>query len=346
MEHQVSDILINTWAAMVTLILFMYVALDGFDLGVGVLSLLEQDSYKKSLMMRSLGGVWDANETWLVLLGGTLFGAFPLAYAAALQALYFPVMLMLFALIFRGVAFEFCLYAKTSAVWVFAFGIGSLLAIVAQGLALSCLLSGIVAQSLVLSGLLSGLWLNNITGTTPIFNWVTPFSLVTVALLITTYSLLGATYLFAKVDGTLRQSAAVWASRSTILLAALLVIFFLFGPINTPFVTERWSQHLFYFGILLFIMAVMLLLLLWSLKQKHYSSPFILCLVTLFIILVGLVSSNYPYIVPGVMTLHAAASSTKTLEFMLYAEGGLLPLMLIYNGYQYYVLRGQVTENH
>lgn len=345
MEHQVSDVLINTWAALLTLILFMYVALDGFDLGVGILSLLERDEHKKSLMMHCLSGVWDANETWLVLLGGTLFGAFPLAYAAALQALYFPVMLMLFALIFRGVAFEFCLYSKTSALWVFAFGIGSLLAIVAQGLALSCLLSGIVAQGLVLSGLLSGLWLNNITGTTPIFTWVTPFSLVTVALLITAYCLLGATYLFGKVEGTLRQSAAVWASRSTILLTVLLVIFFLFGPINTLFVIERWSQHSFYFAILVFITAVMFLLLLWSLKQQRYSSAFILCLVTLFIILVGLVSSNYPYIIPGVMTLHTAASSTKTLEFMLYAEGGLLPFILICNGYQYYVLRGRATEN-
>jgi cytochrome bd ubiquinol oxidase subunit II len=332
MEHQVSDILINIWGAMLTLIIFMYVALDGFDLGVGILSLLERDAHKKSVMMHCLSGVWDANETWLVLLGGTLFGAFPLVYAAALQALYIPVMLMLFALIFRGVAFEFCLYSKRPALWVFAFGVGSLLTVIAQGLALS--------------GLLSGLSLTEITGTTTLFEWLTPFSLVTVALLITAYSLLGATYLFGKVDGTLRRSAAVWAGRSTILLTVLLVILFLFAPINTPFVIERWAQHPFYFGTLVFILGVMFLLQLWSLKEQRYSNPFILCLVSLFIVLVGLVSSNYPYIIPGVMTLHAAASSTKTLEFMLYAEGGLLPLMLIYNGYQYYALRGQVTENH
>ena len=332
MEHQVSEILINTWGAMLTMMLFMYVALDGFDLGVGVLSLLEHDGHKKSQMMHCLSGVWDANETWLVLLGGTLFGAFPLAYAAALQSLYVPVMLMLFALIFRGVAFEFCQYSKRPALWVFAFGTGSLLTIIAQGLALS--------------GLLSGISLTEITGKTALFEWLTPFSLVTVALLITAYSLLGATYLFGKVDGTLRQSAAIWAGRSTILLTVLLVIFLLFGPVNTPFVTERWTQYPLYFGIFVFMVGVMFLLLLWSLKQQHYSSPFILCLIALFIVLVGLVSSNYPYIIPGVMTLHAAASSTKTLEFMLYAEGGLLPLMLIYNGYQYYVLRGKITEYH
>ena len=332
MEHQVSDLLINIWGAMLTMILFMYVALDGFDLGVGVLTLLEGDGRKKSLMMHCLSGVWDANETWLVLLGGTLFGAFPLAYAAALQSLYVPIMLMLFALIFRGVAFEFCLYSKKPALWVFAFGVGSLLTIIAQGLALS--------------GLLSGISLIEITGTSALFEWLTPFSLVTVALLITAYSLLGATYLFGKVDGELRQSAAMWTNRIIIALTVLLAIFFILGPINTPFVIERWAQHPFFFGILALLVAIMFLLLQWSLKQKRQFNPFVLCLVTLFIVLVGLVSSNYPYLIPGVMTLHAAASSTKTLEFMLYAEGGLLPLMLIYNGYQYYVLRGQVTENH
>ena len=332
MEHQVSDLLINTWGAMLTLMLFMYVALDGFDLGVGVLTLLEGDGRKKSLMMHCLSGVWDANETWLVLLGGTLFGAFPLAYAAALQSLYVPIMLMLFALIFRGVAFEFCLYSKKPALWVFAFGVGSLLTIIAQGLALS--------------GLLSGISLIEITGTSALFEWLTPFSLVTVALLITAYSLLGATYLFGKVDGELRQSAAKWTNRIIIALTVLLAIFFILGPINTPFVIERWTDHPFFFGILALLVAIMFLLLQWSLKQERHFDPFILCLVTLFIVLVGLVSSNYPYLIPGVMTLHAAASSTKTLEFMLYAEGGLLPLMLIYNGYQYYVLRGQVTENH
>jgi len=121
----------------------------------GVLTLLEGDGHKKSLMMHCLSGVWDANETWLVLLGGTLFGAFPLAYAAALQSLYVPVMLMLFALIFRGVAFEFCLYSKRPALWVFAFGVGSILTIVAQGLALG--------------GLLRGISLTEITGTTALF---------------------------------------------------------------------------------------------------------------------------------------------------------------------------------
>ena len=332
MEHQVSELLINTWGAMLTLILFMYVALDGFDLGMGVLSLLERDIHKKSMMMHCLGGVWDANETWLVLLGGTLFGAFPLVYATALQALYIPVMLMLVGLIFRGIAFEFCLYSKKPALWFFAFGVGSLLTIVAQGFALG--------------GLFTGLSLYEITGVSNLFTWLTPFSFLTVALLISGYSVLGAAYLFGKVDGSLKLSATIWGNFSIILLIFLLVTFFLFGPVNTPFVTERWLQHPLYFIMLAVIAIIMVLLLILSFNKPHFLNPFILSLSTLFVILIGLVSSNYPYIIPGVMTLHTAASSTKTLEFMLYAEGGLLPLMLIYNGYQYYALRGPLTEHH
>lgn len=334
MEHQVSDTLINTWAAILALMLFMYAALDGFDLGVGILSLLEADPQRKSVMMHSVGSVWDANETWLVLLGGTLFGAFPLAYAAALQALYLPVLLMLFALIFRGVAFEFCLYSqKTKGTsWLFAFGAGSLFAALAQGLALG--------------GLLSGLPLNGADARIDIFAWFTPFSLLTAALLVTGYVVLGATYLVCKTDGRLRETATNWVWRSAILLGALLATFIFYSPMMTPYVTERWTSNPVFFSLLAATLIVSFSLMLWRLNKKSHSQPFFWCLCTLLTVLLGLVVSHYPYILPGVMTLHAAASSTKTLEFMLYAEGGLLPLMLIYNGYQYYALRGPVGENH
>jgi len=340
MEHQVSDTLINTWAVILALMLFMYAALDGFDLGVGILSLLEPDQHRKSVMMHSIGNVWDANETWLVLLGGTLFGTFPLAYAAALQALYLPVLLMLFALIFRGVAFEFCLYTQKSrgSAWFLAFGAGSLFAALAQGLALGGLLSGLP---------LNDLSLNNTTNAgTDMFAWFTPFSLLTAALLITGYAVLGATYLICKTEGELRESAAIRAWQSAILLAALLLIFIFCSTAMTPYIKERWTAHPFFFSLLTGALIVSFSLMLWRLKKKNHSQPFFWCLCTLLTVLLGLAVSHYPYILPGVMTLHAAASSTKTLEFMLYAEGALLPLMLIYNGYQYYVLRGPVGENH
>lgn len=326
MEHLVSDWLINVWAVILTLILFMYVALDGFDLGVGMLSLLERDAHKKSIMMHCLSGVWDANETWLVLLGGTLFGAFPLAYSGILQSLYIPVMLMLFALMFRGVAFEFYAYSKSPALWLLAFGVGSLLVVLAQGLALGALLSGLSLDS------------------TQLFGWFTPLSLITVAFLIAAYSLLGASYLFGKVE-PLKNLAIAWAIRASLLLPVVLIGLLLFIAVNSPLVSERWLQHPFYFGLLLLIILTLFVLLQQNLRQQPSAKPFILCLISLFMVLIGLVSSHYPYLIPNVMTLHAAASSTKTLEFMLYAEGGLLPLMLIYNGYQYYVFRGRVTEH-
>lgn len=323
--------LVNIWGAILILMLFMYVALDGFDLGVGMLSLIERDQHQKSVIMHSIGGVWDANETWLVLLGGALFGAFPLAYAALLQALYVPVLLILFALIFRGVAFEFYLYAKRPAIWVFAFGVGSLLTVMAQGM--------------ILGGLLSGLPLNE-GGTAAVFACFTPLSLLTVALLIAGYCLLGATYLLYKIDGGLRGSAAVWIWRSAMLLGALLLALIIASPLLTPYVSEHWAANPLFYAMLASGFVIAFAMMLWNLKRQRYSAPFFWCLAGLFLVLMGLVSSHYPYIIPGAMTLHDAASSVKTLEFMLYAEGGLLPLILIYNGYQYYVLRGAVSEHY
>ncbi|WP_340122019.1 cytochrome d ubiquinol oxidase subunit II [Methylobacter svalbardensis] len=331
MAPQASELLINIWGVILILMLFMYVALDGFDLGVGMLSLMARDEHQKTQMMHSLGGVWDANETWLVLLGGALFGAFPLAYAALLQALYVPVLMMLFGLIFRGVAFEFRSYAKHPAVWVIAFGIGSLLTVLAQGL--------------VLGGLLSGLPLSE-SGVIAVFARLTSFSLITVALLIAGYTLLGASYLLCKTNGQLRDSAAVWIWRSAMLLILLLFTLIIASPLMTPYVVERWAAAPFFYVMLATGLGIAFTMMLWSLKQQRYSIPFLWSLVCLFLVLAGLMSSHYPFIIPGVMTLQSAASSAKTLEFMLYAEGGLLPVILIYNGYQYYALRGAAGEDY
>lgn len=325
------DFLVNIWGVILILMLFIYAALDGFDLGVGMLCLMERDQDQKSVIMHSIGGVWDANETWLVLLGGALFGAFPLAYAALLQALYVPILLMLFSLIFRGVALEFYLYAKRPSIWVFAFGLGSLLTAMAQGLALG--------------GLLGGLSLSE-GGTTAVFAWLTPFSILTVALVVAGYCLLGATYLLYKIDGPLCESAAVWVWRSAVLLGALLIALIIVNPLSTPYVSERWAADPFFYISLAAGFVMTFAMMLWSVKRQRYSQPFFWCLAGLFLVLMGLVSSQYPYIIPGAMTLYEAASSAKTLEFMLYAEGGLLPVILIYNGYQYYVLRGGGSEHY
>lgn len=332
MEHQVSEWLINSWAAILTLNIAVYVALDGFDLGIGVLSLIERDKSRQAIMMNSLSGVWDANETWLVLMGGTLFGAFPLAYATILQSLYIPVLLMLFAFIFRGVAFEFRLYARRQADWILAFGIGSLLATLAQGLALGCLLGGIP--------------LVDSSSSVDLFIWVTPFSLLAAILLVTFYALLGATYLLGKLEGQFLDLAYHWAWRSALLLAALLPVFLLGYALLTPYVATRWGEQPFWFSVLAFCMIVLFVPLLQNLRQRRDDRPFFWCLMILLVAVIGLVASNYPFLIPGSMTLHMAASSKKTLEFMLYAVGGLLPLMLGYNAYQFYVFRGRVSYEH
>lgn len=332
MEHQVSDWLINSWAAILTLIIAVYVALDGFDLGVGILSLVERDKTRKSIMMDTLNGVWDANETWLVLMGGTLFGAFPLAYAAVLQSLYAPVLLLLFALIFRGVAFEFRLYARRREGWTLAFGVGSLLAALAQGLALG--------------GLLGGLPLSESGSTVDLFVWATPFSLLTAVLLAAVYVLLGATYLLCKVDEPFLESMYRWARRSALLLAVLFPLFLWCAALAMPSVAERWGEAPFWFSILAVCIAAPFLLMQHSLSRRRDDRPFFWCLVALAMVIIGLVASHYPFLIPGTMTLHMAASSTRTLEFMLFAVGGLLPFMLGYNAYQYYVFRGRASSDH
>lgn len=332
MEHQISEWLINSWAFILSLIITVYVALDGFDLGIGILSLLERDKSRQVLMMESLSGVWDANETWLVLMGGTLFGAFPLAYAQILQTLYIPVLLMLFGLIFRGVAFEFRLYARQQEGWILAFGLGSLLAALAQGLALGAMLGGIPPS--------------DSASMVKLFSWASPFAVLTAVLLSLIYVLLGAGYLLCKVEGAFLQSAYRWTWRTITALILLTPIFFFYSAQVMPFVAERWRGAPLWFGFLASCVIVALAMLIWKLKQRKYSISFIWSLIVLTVSVISLVTSHYPYLIPGTMTLHMAASSTKTLEFMLFATGGLLPLMLGYNAYQYYVFRGQTRPEH
>lgn len=334
MEHQVSELLINAWAFIFTLMLTAYVALDGFDLGIGILSLTEPDLSRKATMMGGLSGVWDANETWLVLLGGTLFGAFPLAYAAALEVLYIPVLLMLFGLIFRGVAFEYCLYARRPAGWFLAFGIGSLVAALAQGLAFGTLVGGKVGTET--------------DATAQMFDWLNPFSVFAAIILINLYVLLGACYLFNKAEATrdLSESARCWALRATLAICIFLPIFAWLSRENMASVGERWENEPLLFITLASSIIISLLMLLQALHKRRRRAPFVLALTSLIFAVIGLVLSHYPYLIPGAMTLHGAASAAKTLQIMLYAVGGLLPFILGYNFYQYYVFRDPIKSDH
>ncbi len=320
----------NIWFFLIGLMLVLYVVLDGFDLGVGVLSLFACDEDRRGVMMTSLGSVWDANETWLVLLGGALFGAFPLVYGVVLNALYIPLIAMLFGLIFRGVAFEFREHARRKALWGVVFGIGSLLAAIAQGFALGAIIAGIPVVAGHYAG---GVW-----------DWLTPFSVLVAVGVVFGYALLGATYLIIKTEGEIQQRSyrrAIWAA-VLMLIAGIGVT--IATPLLHPYVAAKWFSipGIYTISFLPLGAAGAFVMLLRSLRRRHEQAPFFWSLGIFLISFTGLAISLYPHMVPPDITIGDAAASSKTLIFMLTGIGMLLPVMVIYNGYQYLVFRGKV----
>lgn len=323
--------LADIWFGILGLILMLYVVLDGFDLGVGVLSLFARSESDRGLMMATLGSVWDANETWLVLLGGSLFGAFPVVYGVVLHALYIPIMAMLFGLIFRAVAFEFREHARRKRLWNIAFGVGSLLAALAQGFALGDLISGIR----VVGGAFRG----------GALDWLHPFPALVAVGVLCGYVVLGATYLIVKTVGPLQALSyrvAGYAGWLTVLVGLGVSLWTAF---NFGYVRAKWfGPGMYGLALLPLFAAFSFLMLLRSLRRRREVAPFTWSIFIFVTSLIGLAVSLYPYIVPTAVTVHSAASSSKTLVFMLTGIGMLVPVMLIYNAYQYLVFRGKVTQ--
>lgn len=321
--------LVAFWIGVAGLSLLLYVVLDGFDLGVGILSLAACDEDRRGLMMASLSSVWDANETWLVLLGGVLFGAFPPVYAALLQGLYIPVTLMLFALIMRGVAFEFRHASARKWLWNVTFGVGSLGAAISQGIILGALIQGwpTLAGNYVGSG----------------WHWLTPFTLLTALGVVLGYALMGAGWLILKTTGGMQDRAyrrGFWLLLGTLATGALVLAL---TPSHNPHIAARWtgSSALPYAlagGVAIFAA----LLTLWAYLKRHEYWPFLGTLLLFVASFVGLVASLYPYALIPALTWRAAAASSGTQLFMLVGILPLLPIMLFYNGYQYLVFSGKV----
>ena len=323
----------QVWFIILGLFLFLYVTLDGFDLGVGILSLTSSTEERRSILMTSLGNVWDANETWLVLMGGTLFGAFPLAYGTVLTALYIPVSIMVAGLILRAVAFEFRENADTKLVWNLAFGVGSFLAALGQGFALGTVFEGITVDAA--GHFTGGMW-----------DWLSWRSLLVALTLIQGYVLIGSTYLVMKTTGSLQQThfrtakLAAW----TTLLGAILV------TVGTPVFYEQARSRLFE-APLLYIFAtipvlgvVLVALLLRSLNQQQERAPFVWTLLIFLLSFLGLGLIIFPYIIPPSITIYQAAASSSALVFMIIFIGFLIPIMLFYNIYNYIVFRGKITQ--
>jgi cytochrome d ubiquinol oxidase subunit II len=320
------------WAFIIAFAVFVYVVMDGFDLGLGILFPLFPEKADRDVIMNSVAPVWDGNETWLVLGGGGLMAAFPLAYAVLMPALYTPVIAMLIGLIFRGVAFEFRWRTTQSQRnrWDLAFAGGSLLAALAQGIALGAILQGVHVEARHYGG---GWW-----------DWLTPFSILTGLALTVGYALLGATWLVLKTEGALRDKAY---HLSWYLLFAMLGAI---GAVSiaTPFLHIQYAQRWFSWPNVILTAPVPLavagvsLLLLRSLANKWDYQPFFLSLALFALSYAGLGISMYPFIVPQSITIWQAASPQSSQLFMLVGVAILIPLILGYTTWAYWVFRGKV----
>ncbi len=323
----------QVWFVILALFLFLYVILDGFDLGVGILSLTADGDEKRGMLMTSLSNVWDANETWLVLMGGALFGAFPLAYGTILSALYIPVLTMILALSVRAVAFEFRELSRRKWFWNNAFGVASFVAAMSQGFALGSVLAGIQVDSA--GHFTGGVW-----------DWLNWRSLLVALTLVQGYVLIGSTYLILKTEGDLQETHYRTAKIAafTTLAGALLI------TITTPIFSEvlrakLLSSDLTSVFIAIPLLAVLLIgLLLRSLFAKSENTPFIWTLLLFLLSFFGIGLIVFPYIIPTKITIYQGAASPSALVFMLIFVGFLIPIMLFYNIYQYVVFRGKVSS--
>ena len=329
-----TSLLTNVWAAILAFAVFMYVVMDGFDLGIGILFPVFGVGRERDTAMNSIAPVWDGNETWLVLGGGGLLAAFPLAYSIVLSALYTPLIAMLLALVFRGVAFEFRWRDPAHrAAWDFAFTAGSFVAAFAQGVTLGALLQGIHVTGRAYGG---GWW-----------DWLTPFSLLTGASVVTGYSLLGACWLNWKTDGETQQHAR----RLMRILAPSTLIALLAVSLATPFLGPQYFDRWFAMPRVLFTAQVPLVIaiLTWrfvrALRRNYELSPFVLTLAVFGLSFVGLGISFYPYLIPNAITLAEAAAPESSQAFMLVGASVLVPVILAYTAWSYWVFRGKVAHD-
>jgi cytochrome d ubiquinol oxidase subunit II len=320
------------WAFVIAFAIAMYVVMDGFDLGIGILFPAFRVGSERDTAMNAIAPVWDGNETWLVLGGGGLMAAFPLAYAIVLPALYAPLIAMLLGLIFRGVAFEFRWRdPRHRAFWDFAFSGGSLLATFAQGITLGALLQGIEVQGRAYGG---GWW-----------DWLTPFSLLTGASLVIGYALLGACWLMWKTEGPLHDDARRFAAPLAAgLLAAIAAV-----SAYTPFLENQYYRRWFDWpGVLAtaqvpLLVAITAFLLFRSLRRGHERAPFFLTLALFGLSMLGLGISIWPDVIPGRVSIWDAAAPEKSQIFMLAGTAVLVPMILAYTGWAYWVFRGKVA---
>jgi cytochrome d ubiquinol oxidase subunit II len=322
------------WAVLIGTAVMLYVVLDGFDLGIAILFPTTREEGERDQMMNSVAPFWDGNETWLVLGGGGLWVAFPQAYAIIMPAFYIPVILMLLALIFRGVAFEFRWVAKPHhRRWDLAFWLGSTVAAFSQGLILGGLIQGVT----VVNGQFAG----------GPFDWLTPFTVMCGAGVVVGYALLGATWLVFKTEGPVAERARRQARTLLIGLLAFAALVSLWTPYAHPRIAERWFTPanlawLWPFPVLTALCGY----LAWRrLHGAHEFTPFALIIAIFLLCFLGLSISNFPYLVPPGVTIWDAAAAPSSHIFVLIGVVFLLPMILFYTAFVYWTFRGKVRAD-
>ena len=324
------------WAIIILFGIMMYIMMDGFDLGIGILYPFFPDKTDRDVMMNTIAPVWDGNETWLVLGGAGLLAAFPLAYAIILSAFYMPIILMLLALILRGVAFEFRFKSNESEqhFWDKAFILGSVAATFFQGVILGAYLQGIPVENGIYAG--------------GPFNWLTPFSIFTALGLLVTYALLGSTWLIMKTSGELQIVNYDLAKKLAIILLITIVAVSIWTPLLDKQIFQRW----FTLPNMLWLSPVPILVAGFfyqlqkalSLKKANFS-PFIYALGLVFLGYIGLGISIWPNIVPPHITIYTAAAPHSSQSFALVGAVIIIPLILAYTAWGYYIFRGKVSAD-
>jgi len=320
------------WAGVIGTAVAMYVILDGFDLGVGILFPFAADDREREHMMASVKPFWDGNETWLVMGGGGLLVAFPLAYSILMPAFYIPIILMLLALVFRGVAFEFRSLAGGKMKWNAAFAGGSTLAALCQGVVLSGLIEGVKVQNGAFAG--------------GPFDWATPFAAVCALGVAAGYALLGATWLIMKTGGAMAERARGHARILLIAVLAFMAIVSLWTPLNFPRIAERWfsTPNIFYLWPVPLVTALTAYAGWRGLQAKRDVLPFVSAIGLFLFGYLGLVISLFPYLVPPSLTVWDTAAAPVSQMFMLVGTLFLLPIILGYTVLVYWLFRGKVRE--
>jgi cytochrome d ubiquinol oxidase subunit II len=328
LESNLPDI----WLLLIGFFLLYYAITDGANLGIGILSLLARDLGKRRLMMESIGHTWHASQTWLVILGGMLFGAFPLFYSVLLSALYIPIIIMLIGLIFRGVSFEFHARARRKGLWLFSFGFGSLVVTLAQGFALGGLLGGLDIVD------------NRFAGSA--WGWMTPYSLLAAGGVLFGYLMLGANYLIARTSGPLQRQSYRLAWLTGLLTLAVTAGVHIWTGLQYPAMAEKWSLSSgLHLPSLLLLTALAFVLFFRSLAKRQQLAPFLWNSSIIILSFTALSIGLYPNMIPGglssAITVREAAASRLTLRFMLAMTVVLLPVILVYTSYNYWIFRGK-----